>query len=365
MMPTQGPRRLIKRMLISTTYACWGVIGLESCHSCHRERGAIVPRPSETTTDTTIPNESNKRDGTAPNPNRTITVLRGIPNIGNTCYINSVLQIIARFYPDTFKDKSNALAVAGQVIIDKLNDDRDHVKREEAKAFRDCLVKHKGNNFEIKRQEDADECLLTLLEDNPIISHSHWNRKITYLPNCPYRNHHFWQEQKEFASIKLFFPEDARASIDMGTLLAHAYADEALVGENQCEDAILKKKADAINQTRLEIHDSANLPLIIQLMRTLDPNKKDLRNVTNTMSLTIPVGIQHSYRTAPTELNYHLHGFIVHWGSTPNAGHYVAYIRQDNGQWRSYNDDKVVNVTLKRATKVAQQAYLYFYRTAP
>jgi ubiquitin carboxyl-terminal hydrolase 5/13 len=56
---------------------------------------------------------------------------------------------------------------------------------------------------------------------------------------------------------------------------------------------------------------------------------------------------------------YFLYAMISHKGTSAHCGHYVAYIKKENG-WVLFNDDKVVHVPdIKPASEVA---YLYFYK---
>lgn len=65
----------IKVLRVRIIYACVVLLLLEGCQGCNR--WAVSPSDEKPS-------------------------LAGIPNIGNTCYMNAVLQIIARIYPDLF-----------------------------------------------------------------------------------------------------------------------------------------------------------------------------------------------------------------------------------------------------------------------
>ena len=43
---------------------------------------------------------------------------------------------------------------------------------------------------------------------------------------------------------------------------------------------------------------------------------------------------------------YKLCALISHMGSSPNYGHYEAYVKRDNGVWHIFNDEKVCRINL-------------------
>ena len=55
---------------------------------------------------------------------------------------------------------------------------------------------------------------------------------------------------------------------------------------------------------------------------------------------------------------YELSGFISHIGTSSHVGHYVVHLRQPDGQWIIFNDEKVA----KSEKPPKNLAYLYLYR---
>lgn len=56
---------------------------------------------------------------------------------------------------------------------------------------------------------------------------------------------------------------------------------------------------------------------------------------------------------------YDLYAVLVHEGQTCNSGHYHAFVKASNGMWYSMNDSSVTQVSL--ATVLKQRAYMLFY----
>lgn len=56
---------------------------------------------------------------------------------------------------------------------------------------------------------------------------------------------------------------------------------------------------------------------------------------------------------------YDLYAVLVHEGQTCNSGHYHAFVKASNGIWYSMNDESVHQVSL--ATVLKQRAYILFY----
>jgi len=59
-----------------------------------------------------------------------------------------------------------------------------------------------------------------------------------------------------------------------------------------------------------------------------------------------------------------LTGVLVHWGATVGSGHYVAFVKAQDGTWHETNDDVVTAMSFADVRR--QQAYILFYtRRAP
>lgn len=58
---------------------------------------------------------------------------------------------------------------------------------------------------------------------------------------------------------------------------------------------------------------------------------------------------------------YRLKAFISHKGPSVHSGHYVATVKQPDGSWVLFNDEKVVKEEGEGNEKMKSLAYLYIY----
>ena len=65
--------------------------------------------------------------------------------------------------------------------------------------------------------------------------------------------------------------------------------------------------------------------------------------------------------SASLTAKYRLRAFVSHKGPSVHSGHYVATVRQDDGKWVLFNDEKVVKAEGEANDKMKSLAYLYIY----
>ncbi|TKY54703.1 Ubiquitin carboxyl-terminal hydrolase 23 [Spatholobus suberectus] len=301
----------------------------------------------------------------------------GLRNLGNTCFLNSVLQCLTYTEPlaaylQSGKHKTSC-HIAGFCALCAI---QNHVSRALQSTGRilspEDLV---GNlrcisrNFRNARQEDAHEYMVNLLEcmhkcclpsgvpsESPGAYEKSFVHKIfggrlrsqVKCQQCSYCSNKF----DPFLDLSLeIFKADS-----LQKALANFTAAEWLDGgerEYHCQRC--KQKVKALKQ--LTIH-KAPYVLTIHLKRfhVHDPGQKIKKKVQFGYALDLKPFVSGSY---DGDVKYSLYGVLVHSGSSTHSGHYYCYVRTSNNMWYTLDDNRVSHVSEREVLN--QQAYMLFY----
>ncbi|XP_027329426.1 ubiquitin carboxyl-terminal hydrolase 23 isoform X2 [Abrus precatorius] len=301
----------------------------------------------------------------------------GLRNLGNTCFLNSVLQCLTYTEPlaaylQSGKHKTSC-HIAGFCALCAI---QNHVSRALQSTGRilspEDLV---GNlrcisrNFRNARQEDAHEYMVNLLEcmhkcclpsgvpsESPSAYEKSFVHKIfggrlrsqVKCQQCSYCSNKF----DPFLDLSLeIFKADS-----LQKALANFTAAEWLDGgERQYQCQRCKQKVRALKQ--LTIH-KAPYVLTIHLKRfhAHDPGQKIKKKVHFGCALDLKPFVSGSY---DGDVKYSLYGVLVHSGSSTHSGHYYCYVRTSNNMWYTLDDNRVSHVSEREVLN--QQAYMLFY----
>ncbi|KAK7388365.1 hypothetical protein VNO78_23181 [Psophocarpus tetragonolobus] len=301
----------------------------------------------------------------------------GLRNLGNTCFLNSVLQCLTYTEPlaaylQSGKHKTSC-HVAGFCALCAI---QNHVSRalqatgrilspEDLVGNLRCI----SRNFRNARQEDAHEYMVNLLEcmhkcclpsgvpsESPGAYEKSFVHKIfggrlrsqVKCHQCSYCSNKF----DPFLDLSLeIFKADS-----LQKALANFTAAEWLDGgerEYHCQRC--KQKVRALKQ--LTIH-KAPYVLTIHLKRfhAHDPGQKIKKKVQFGCALDLKPFVSGSY---DADVKYSLYGVLVHSGSSTHSGHYYCYVRTSNSMWYTLDDNRVSLVSEREVLN--QQAYMLFY----
>ncbi|KAF1887570.1 hypothetical protein Lal_00040624 [Lupinus albus] len=301
----------------------------------------------------------------------------GLQNLGNTCFLNSVIQCLTYTEPlaaylQSGKHK-NSCRIAGFCALCAI---QNHVSRALQSTGRILSPQHLvGNlrrisrNFRNARQEDAHEYMVNLLESMhkcclpsgvPSESSGAYEKSLVHkifggrlcsqvkCQQCNYSSNKF----DPFLDLSLeIFKADS-----LQKALANFTAAELLDGgERQYQCTKCKQKVRALKQ--LAIH-KAPYVLMIHLKRFFahDPGLKIKKKVHFGCALDLKPYVSGSY---DGDVKYSLYGVLVHSGSSTHSGHYYCYVRTSNNMWYTLDDNRVSHVSEREVLN--QQAYMLFY----
>ncbi|WOK94359.1 ubiquitin carboxyl-terminal hydrolase 42-like [Canna indica] len=305
------------------------------------------------------------------------TIGAGLMNLGNTCFLNSVLQCLTYTEPfaaylQSGKHKTSCqiagfcamCAIQKHVMLALQSTGKIVAPYNLVNNLR-CI----SGNFHSSRQEDAHEYMVNLLESMhrcclpsgfPSESPNAYEKSLVHKIFGGFLRSQVKCMQCSYSSNK--FDPFLDLSLEIGNVdslwnaLKQFTAVEQLDGgERQYHCQHCKDKVRATKQLTIE---KAPYVLTIHLKRfdSYVPGQKIDKSVDfeTTIDLEPFVSDPHG-----GDLKYTLYGVLVHVGWSTESGHYHCYVRTSTGIWHSLDDNEVYQAS--EQTVLKQKAYILFY----
>ncbi|GAA5911324.1 hypothetical protein JCM8208_005218 [Rhodotorula glutinis] len=307
----------------------------------------------------------------------------GLQNLGNTCFLNSALQVLIHTPPLVRYLEGQGHAHTNCVMTQKKGfcmtcAMKVLVKQSFTPGKRsyppNVVVKHlKGiaRHFRLGRQEDSHEFLRFFIDAMAASALAGKSPKLD-------------QKIKETTFIHQLFGGRLRSrvhclacehnsdtfdsildvSLDLAGGRANSLKDalenlvrkDKLTGQNKYKCEKCKKLVNAEKNFTI---DEAPLVLTIHLKRFTPTGRKLAYPLKYPEQLKL--GPYMSSANSDSGPSYRLYGLILHSGSGPHSGHYTSYVRAADERWYDMNDDYVSPVPGGKAPLGERNAYVLFY----
>ena len=283
----------------------------------------------------------------------------GLVNLGNTCYINSVLQILYSMYElneyihEDYNTNTNDYIITKEWHnLKELMDKGVHISPNRFIYMNNEICKEKNKiEFLQNKQGDASEYLLFILEcihnsykkkDTSIINKLFLSRfKITYVDES---NVKVSKTYETHWSIDLSIP--SKDNITLYDCLDYTFKKEYLCGDNAWLDDTTNQKKNVYKITKIT-HEP--VLLVFSFKRWIQFDKKNKSKISFETIIDLS-----PYSTLKTK--YELFGIINHEGNI-YGGHYCSFIKKRD-KWLLFNDNHIKEIT----NLIQPSNYCLFYR---
>lgn len=267
---------------------------------------------------------------------------KGLPNLGNTCYLNSILQCLRYSKPFVFLLKEYDAKKETRLMHNFIDLLFSGAPRGTLNSFVHTLA-ITNNEFRILRQCDAHELYLYLIDT--LYSNKDFKYKNVFkgsmqsTVSCNICSHHSIT-QTPFISLSLQMDTNRIQSVS--ELIGCFCETETLADEIQC-DTCNQKQAST---RKIDVCDGPEI-LVLHLKRFQGLRKNNT-----------PVAIDKQITVAGKK--YTLYCMCNHSGSV-NGGHYTAACKKRDGSWIMCNDDFITDVN--SVPMQSSSPYILFYKS--
>uniref|UniRef100_A0A0A9YH44 Ubiquitin carboxyl-terminal hydrolase n=1 Tax=Lygus hesperus TaxID=30085 RepID=A0A0A9YH44_LYGHE len=332
--------------------------------------------------------------------------LSGLRNIGNTCFLNSVVQclsntrllreyLISREYISeirTSDNKGSLIKSFGDVVTELWSDEGKVVNTSSFKSH----IQRYAPRFMGYNQQDAQEFLRYLLEG----LHDDINRVAVKPKNLPEIDDELSESMKATEAWKQYLRFDNSRIVDLfvgqlkSTLLCtvcqhasttfEAFWDLSLPLPNSNSSSAIRLSQCLEHFTKEEVLDGHEMPtcskcktrrkctkrfsiqkfpkILVLHLKRFSPFER-YKKLSVTVDFPLTNLDMSAYGSTKQSCTYNLYAVSNHSG-TAYSGHYTAYcLHSGSGQWFEFNDSRVSSISARNV--VSSEAYILFYEQVP
>lgn len=138
---------------------------------------------------------------------------------------------------------------------------------------------------------------------------------------------------------------------DLGLLFTDHLGEEPLDADFRCENRLCRAQGRGVKTTEVLLWP----PVLVVTLKRFEFSRRTLRHEKIDRAIRYPMLFP-----IRDDVTYNLRAIIVH-GGVAGAGHYVAYVRAQNELWYLCNDSAAPTVVADPSEVLRKQAYMLFY----